>query len=57
MEAEDLYKGILAVVILLAGCAFVGSQGTICIAMPAEWFTGLVSGLVMVLCIYFHQRE
>lgn len=57
MRAEDLYKGILAVVILLAGCAFVGSQGTICMAMPAEWFAGLVSGLVMVLCIYFHQRE
>ena len=57
MGAEDLYKGILAVVILLAGCAFVGSQGTICIAMPAEWFAGLVSGLVIVLCIYFHQKE
>ena len=57
MGAEDFFKTILEVVILLASCAFVGSQGAICIAMPREWFVGLVSGLVLVLCIWVHQRE
>lgn len=56
-EVIDMFKALLEILILFASCAFLGSQIKICVTMPAEWFIGLVSGLVIVLCICFHQRE
>lgn len=44
---------------VLAGIIFVSSQYEICIEMPERWFTGFVSGMVLVIClaILYHRRE
>ena len=50
---------VLVLIIVFVSGFFVGSQYELCVAMPDEWFTGFVSGLVLVLCLLFlfRQRE
>ena len=49
----------LILVTLVAVGIFACMQYKLCIEMPAEWFVGMESGLVAVLClcVLFHQRE
>ena len=49
---EDFIRDILPALIVLSGITFVVAQGTICIAMPQQWFAGLVSGITFAVCIW-----
>ena len=49
-------KILIQIVMLVSAMLFVGSQGSICFAMPEEWYASLVSGIVIVLCCLVYNR-
>lgn len=50
-------KIVLQVLMVVSVMSLVGSQGCICFAMPEEWYVGLVSSIVLVLCVVYNRKE
>ena len=49
----------VSIIAILVGMWFVCTQYEICLAMPDNWFCGMVSGLIFGLCLWllFRRRE
>ena len=49
----------LTLIGVLVGVWFVCTQYELCVAMPSEWYSGVVSGIMfaLILRILFHRRE
>ena len=54
---DDFIRDILPALIVISAITFVVAQGTICIAMPQQWFAGLVSGLMFAVCVWLQYKS
>ena len=54
---DEFTRNILTTVIVIATLTFVVSQGTLCMAMPQQWYIGLVSASVVVFCVWYRMRR
>ena len=50
---------VLMIIITGTGLWFLGTQYEICAAMPERWLEGLISGMVLAIClaVLYHRRE
>ncbi|MBQ7220733.1 MAG: hypothetical protein IJS28_07125 [Synergistaceae bacterium] len=54
---DDFTRNLISTVIVIAAMTFIASQSTICVAMPQQWFIGLVSACVVVFCVWYRIRR
>ena len=59
IDPEDPLNIMVILLGVLAGVFFIGAQFEICVEMPERWFSGVVSGIVLALCltVLYHRRE
>ena len=54
---DEFMRDILPALIVFSGITFVLAQGVICVAMPQQWFAGLVSGLMFAVCVWLQYKS